>query len=476
MGNDNCGCLVGWPKAKKSKTDQVVSSGNWAQLPSVILYDVFSFLSQKDRINASSVCRNWRHVIFHPNFWNEFTFTIQAGQHEKTKYLSRTLSSLVKNAVIKFDSLTPVCMTEFTALLQNLSTNTKLKSLMLEPSHCRLVEPVEYCFDTLNYFSNLSEIIKIFCNFPLEKFSIGGCEELCQFVPQYLERLSNTRPEQVSILGLASVKDDPSNYLICEVDAVLFSAFRNLKILSIDYDALCDDVLDTLNGAENLKRLIVHVHGVWFGHPGTSNEAWAKFKQVHPTCEFRLTLIHAYEEVFHMENGILQIQMPLTHLKVFFCEHINVDVLNLLSSWYPQTLRSIMWVDSRSPDLEGTWDLVNRFRDAEINEPDPLVMAAWLCTKLEEVVLLGYKYYEEDLVAIARLRGNTLKNLEVASEDIISNEGCKIPTNLIEEMSKIFDRPWAPLKSSELHPVICNPTDGDSDEYLQPKVLADLHL
>lgn len=33
---------------------------------------------------------------------------------------------------------------------------------------------------------------------------------------------------------------------------------------------------------------------------------------------------------------------------------------------------------------------------------------------------------------------------------------------------------WAPLTAEKLHPVICDPTAGDSDEYLLPKVLADL--
>lgn len=36
---------------------------------------------------------------------------------------------------------------------------------------------------------------------------------------------------------------------------------------------------------------------------------------------------------------------------------------------------------------------------------------------------IGYKYFEEDLVAIARLRNDTLRVLEVANEDVIfSNE------------------------------------------------------
>lgn len=35
--------------------------------------------------------------------------------------------------------------------------------------------------------------------------------------------------------------------------------------------------------------------------------------------------------------------------------------------------------------------------------------------------------------------------------------------------------PWKCIKCSDLHPVIWNPTDGDSDEYLLPIVLADLY-
>lgn len=33
---------------------------------------------------------------------------------------------------------------------------------------------------------------------------------------------------------------------------------------------------------------------------------------------------------------------------------------------------------------------------------------------------------------------------------------------------------WAPLTTDQLHPVLCAPTAGDSDEYLLPKVLADI--
>lgn len=38
--------------------------------------------------------------------------------------------------------------------------------------------------------------------------------------------------------------------------------------------------------------------------------------------------------------------MPLTHLKVLFCEKFNIDVLHQLSNWYSYKLKSLIWIDS----------------------------------------------------------------------------------------------------------------------------------
>lgn len=79
-----------------------------------------------------------------------------------------------------------------------------------------------------------------------------------------------------------------------------------------------------------------------------------------------------------------------------------------------------MWVDCLSQyDNPASWGLLDQpvFEDGQ--EPDPLVMIAWLCPKFEEMVLIGYKYHEENLLAIARLRTDTLKVFDVTWNDII---------------------------------------------------------
>ncbi|KAK9729169.1 hypothetical protein QE152_g16074 [Popillia japonica] len=99
-------------------------------------------------------------------------------------------------------------------------------------------------------------------------------------------------------------------------------------------------------------------------------------------------------------------------------------------------------------------------------------MLAWLCKKLEEITFIGYKYPEENLVAIARLRKNTLKKLEFAHDDVMYSDFFNI--NAKKEISEIFGKAWSPTPSSQLHPVILDPLSGDSDEYIAPYLLADI--
>lgn len=46
---------------------------------------------------------------------------------------------------------------------------------------------------------------------------------------------------------------------------------------------------------------------------------------------------------------------------------------------------------------------------------DPLIMLAWRCKHLEELVIHGYNLRPHNLVGIAKLRGRGLHTLEVSS-------------------------------------------------------------
>lgn len=95
------------------------------------------------------------------------------------------------------------------------------------------------------------------------------------------------------------------------------------QILSVDFEQLSDSFLEGLDYCEMMERLIVHVHGIREDHPSTTNTAWAQFQSKHPKCGLRLSFIHSYGEISHIEETVLRKQMPLTHIKVFFCENVS---------------------------------------------------------------------------------------------------------------------------------------------------------
>lgn len=67
--------------------------------------------------------------------------------------------------------------------------------------------------------------------------------------------------------------------------------------------------------------------------------------------------------------------------------------------------------------------------------PDPLVLIAWKCTKLVEIVFIGHIYHQENLLAIARLRGNSLKSLVFAQRFIASDTESWHETETITHVS-----------------------------------------
>lgn len=471
MCNETNGTFGECSRAKKSKTSsiQCTSLPDWSHLPDVVIYEIFQNLNYTDRKNASSVCKHWRQNLYHPKWWQQVTFKIDPCNIEQIKYFTSAFAKICTECTIQVNTLTSECVDEFISLLQTLCDNTHLKSLMLEPTHCRFEYQLNKVKESSGEDSHIIKYIKSSLS-NLNAFSIGCIEDLSQNIVDFLSILS-LRGSAINLLGLATVKDDPGEYKHFPLPSSLIKPFRNLEILSMDYDDLTDDCLADLAELSLLRRLIVHLHGIKKDHSGTTNGAWKNFKAAHPSCELRLTVIHAFKDVHRLHLDVLRKEMPLSHLKVFFCENVNLAVLECLSNYYVDTLKSLLWVDSLT---ESCWAIATPSYDT----PDPFLFIAWLCKYLEEIVLYGYKYWEENLIAIARLRGDRLKKLEIAEDDILfynESKGFPPQENCLKDIPLNMKQPWAPISRDDLHPVLRNPTAGDSDEYLLPIVLADLH-
>ncbi|XP_014211388.1 F-box only protein 33 [Copidosoma floridanum] len=450
---------------KQSAEHQEQNTACWDSLPSVILFEIFSYLPHKSRVQASQVCRQWRYALFHAMFWKKITFTLADSDSILwSRCLSDWFQFSVQEVTIRCETVNNF-MREAFIILKKLSSNRQLRKLYLEPNSCM--------FENLNCEVNSKKLMKPLLNLiktseSLEVISLGCIEELTEDLTLILNSLHQNHAKHLTHLSLASVKEDPDCYDFLELKCSLFNDFIRLSVLTIDYDHLSDELLLALNSGI-MERLVIHVHG-WNGdYTGASNDAWITFTQKNPCCQLRLNLIHSYNAVTVLDREILQPSMPLTHLKVLFCESVNNAALHQISDFYSETLQSIIWIDS----LNFHKNTMNSLYDVDtLLNPDPLILAAWKCKNLNEIVFIGQKYFSNNLLAIIRLR-HKLKRLEFAESDIIYEEPWLCRESVIDEIKKVMGEQWEPLRDEDLPKVVINPLIGDSREVIMPMVLRD---
>lgn len=426
----------------------MAAGGDWASLPSVVLEDIFSKLSPIDRIRASSTCHKWREYLFLPQFWPVITFNLNYKGRPRSRFFSSKCAKFVKEVTIEFNSTRSSQVCDCTRLLEVLSRNGQLECLSLRPSNCY--------FDggdgTLESFlESLRLVVKR--NRRLLHLSLGCTEILLNNSQEVLNLLVKHHGPSLQSLHLASVKEDSSTYNLPFLGLDSISAFSNLRSLSLDYDFLSPTLMASLAHREHtappLQSLSIHIHRVGPRQP--TEEMWKELIDASPNLELTLNLVHSIEGIQALLD-ILKPSMPLTHFRQYFCGDISVASLNMISSHYRFTLRSLTIIEA----IEIQPINYNNSYDTE----DPFVMLAWRCTRLEVLKLIGVSLDQKDLVAIARLR-SSLRELMVPSccvfwseedEDYYDEDEALL--DLQYKVSKSLGRKWHLLPEFSVPPAV----------------------
>lgn len=105
----------------------------WGELPSVVLLEIYDYLPVKDRLFASSVCKNWRAPVFQvPLSEDELVLTLRSeADIPKVKFLGRNFAVKVQEVSLIFDASSPNCVDLVEEILGYLEDNTQLKSLRI---------------------------------------------------------------------------------------------------------------------------------------------------------------------------------------------------------------------------------------------------------------------------------------------------------------------------------------------------------
>ncbi|XP_019737243.1 F-box only protein 33 [Hippocampus comes] len=453
-------------------------------LPSELIVHIFSFLSDRDKLRASAVCSRWRECLFYPTLWTELKLRIGGGATSedslRLEFLMRKFGAFVRElqlelapAEIRPSSLNneppstrvdrppspdndpqpskrcrdamATYLDQALCVLTNIRNNRNLQKLRLY-ADTRIFQ-YERLLDNSNLYQiheghkKINEIQRLFRELLSHSRQLRWLS--CSFIlglvtPSSLACLSNPSSETLRHLSLVDHLHGP---LISpsEVDRL-----SSLHSLALDFSDLTSELCRLLASPHRtpLHRLSLMLNGTMEVKPleGTAtDDDWKALVRVSANLRVYIMVV----EVSSSELlRVLKPSLPLEriHLDSSYNTLVTDATLELIAQQYNKTLTHLLLLsgDPDYPDLS-----VNR------NE-DPLVLLAWRCTQLAVLIIHGYTVWSHNLVAIARLRGSSLRVLTVTDECIdcdldqpVYLEGDPIE-NMLKEVSLGLGRAWHP--------------------------------
>lgn len=466
-------------------------------LPSELIVHIFSFLSDRDKLRASSVCSRWRECLFYPALWTELKLRIggsasSSEEAPKLEFLMRKFGSFVRELQLE---LAPVegylgplnsdssatrmepfrgadsdpqlserwkdamvtYLGQVLCVLASIRHNRNLQRLRLYGDTCILQQ--EGLLDSSNLHQieqgdkKINEIQQLFMEFLSNSRQLRwlSCSFMVGLVtPSSLACLSNPSAETLQHLSLLDHQLGP---LISPSE---LGRLSNLQSLALDFSDFTSELCGLLASPRRtpLHRLSLLLNGAALEIKpleGTAtDDDWKALVRVS-------TNLRVYIMALEVDSSellrVLKPSLPLERLHLDSYSTVVTDAtLELISLQYNKTLTHFLLLrdDPDFPDLS-----INR------NE-DPLVLLAWRCTVLAVLVIHGYTVWSHNLVAISRLRGSSLRLLTVSEESIdfdpdqsVCMEGDPVH-NLVKEVSLGLGRVWHPSLDSNL--VLSEPT------------------
>lgn len=241
-------------------------------------------------------------------------------------------------------------------------------------------------------------------------------------------------------LHLGSLRSDPVSSRVPFIDNRLLRCFQ-LTRLGLDLNQISEDLVAALARAGDLKRLSLLVHDdVTASMPALGVRSWGALGET--GCQVTVTMVHSSSGVQHYRS-ILQPSLPLSNLRLYFCQRLPAGLFEHLCANFAHRLLSLRLVDSL--DEAGQPSCY-----CPAGQPDPLVMLTWLCPGLEELCVYGYCLSVHTIIGLASLRRGLW--LEVPECCLYLDEGgdAEASGDPYGKISQWLGYSWAPVPDSDL--------------------------
>ncbi|CAK1589758.1 unnamed protein product [Parnassius mnemosyne] len=440
-------------------------SVGWGSLPLLPLRCVLEHLSTEDALAATSVCRHWRTALLMYEGRKE-TLKLRVKQLDKSMFLTRLFRKYTRRLHIYIDC-SEAELEDFInyVLPQFFDTQKLIEVIFIGPSyikqnhHAPLVKLKRKITESL-LFKHLHCI---------QRLAFMGCEmstaknvENEKYTHKHFDYYS--RP-----LSFSSVAHPADTVLSrCNVGLMVFSTLQHI---SVDYDHISTEALETLSHLTLFKNLTLNIarRRKLLLEPID----WHRLNAFYPNgLDVSVNIIALpAQKLKDVMDKVLVDGLTLTSLKVMFCKTFYAPLLRHIVSLYKSTLRELVWVDCPDDSSDTHNRVIKTSHDDEYDvcNVNPLILICWLCAQLQRLVIHGYWVWQYDVVGFLRLR-KSLRRLEVSA---VAGAGGRrgarlqrgaaprvlpadvpppLDASFVQHVNEHTDFKWKPCPWSKLHP------------------------
>ncbi|NWW90034.1 FBX39 protein, partial [Rhynochetos jubatus] len=330
----------------------------WAHLPDVCLRRVFRSLHDRDRAQAALVCSNWSRAMYSGSLWRSRTITFYGRpsrahtlELQSALWYSKKFGKYLKRLEIKLSNPYNTAFTrKFQAAVSDLLShlvkcNSRLVSLSIGP--LQLDRLIWRNAVKAQFIRNLATFLKKMSQ-QLDYLNLKGARVALAEGCKLLNSLScSTNQSFVSKLNLEDFFTGHLPVYSSTLFHQAMSKFHSLVILTLNYNCISDELLDTLreHSAHSLCTLNIkcHIHNP-HGQV-VCRTSWANLAKTAP----KLNVNFFFERVMQHDHlaKILLAEIPVSSISLCSCYLHNPDwamrptLTNLLPA-YRHVLQALM--------------------------------------------------------------------------------------------------------------------------------------
>ncbi|XP_074870123.1 F-box only protein 39-like [Carettochelys insculpta] len=308
----------------------------WADLPNICLSHVFWWLDDRDRSRAALVCKRWNQAMYSGCLWRTRTITFSgrpsrsnASEFESALWYVKRFGKYLEHLEIKFlNPYNAVLTRKFQVTMRGLFSrlgkcNSRLVSLSIQ--HLELDRLVWRNLIRKQFIKTLIIFLKRMGTH-LVRLSVRGARVTLEEGCELLNALSYLRNK--SFASEINIEDFFCHHLSIYSSPLFhqtMSTFRNLVILTLNYNCISDEVLDILceHNAHSLWKINIkcHIHDphgqvVW-------GMSWANLAKRAPNLK-----VNFFFERVMKHNSLARIllaEIPLRSISLRSCYFSDPD-------------------------------------------------------------------------------------------------------------------------------------------------------